>query len=74
VTLWFDVVNSPALSPEQKELVMSSLGNRIGKNGVMRVMSQQTHSQAENRELAVERFVELQQDAVKQVPICNFRG
>jgi hypothetical protein len=31
VTLRFDVVNSPALSPEQKELVMSRLGNRIGK-------------------------------------------
>jgi ribosome-associated protein len=67
-------VNSPALSPEQKELVMSRLGNRIGKNEVMRVISQQTHSQVENKELAVERFVELQQDAVKQVPIRNFRG
>src|SRR5208337_733977 len=58
VTLWFDVVNSPALSPEQKELVMSRLGNRIGKNGVLRVISQQTRSQAENKELAIERFVE----------------
>jgi len=62
-------VNSPALSPEQKELVMSRLGNRIGKNGVLRVISQQTRSQAENKELAIERFVELLQDALKQVPV-----
>lgn len=67
--MWFDVVNSPTLTPEQKELVMSRLENRIGKNGVLRVISQQTRSQAENRELPIERFVELLQDAVKQVPI-----
>jgi ribosome-associated protein len=32
VTLWFDVANSPTLSPEQKELIMRRLENRIGKN------------------------------------------
>jgi ribosome-associated protein len=69
VTLWFDEVNSPALSPEQKELVLRRLENRIGKDGVMRVISRQTRSQAENRELAVKRFVKLMLDAGKQVPI-----
>ena len=69
VTLWFDVVNSPALSPEQKELIMSRLQNRIGKNGVLRVISQQTRSQVENKELAIERFAELLRDALKQVPV-----
>ncbi|MGA2224810.1 MAG: hypothetical protein ABSH41_10250 [Syntrophobacteraceae bacterium] len=47
--LWFDVVNSPSLSPEQKELVLRRLENRIGKDGVMRVISQQTRSQAKIR-------------------------
>jgi ribosome-associated protein len=69
VTLWFDVVSSPSLSPEQKELVISRLKTRIGKDGVLRVISQQTRSQLENRELAVERFVELVKDAVRQVPM-----
>jgi ribosome-associated protein len=69
ITLWFDVVNSPTLSPEQKELITRHLGNRIGKDGLLRVISQQTRSQAENRELAIERFVELLRDAVRQVPI-----
>ena len=69
MTLWFDVVNSPSLSPEQKDLVMRRLQNRIGKNGVLRVISQQTRSQAENKELAIERFAELLRGALKQTPI-----
>jgi ribosome-associated protein len=69
VTLWFDVVNSPSLSPEQKELIMSRLESRIGKDGLLRVISQQTRSQVENKELAIERFAELLRDALKQVPI-----
>jgi ribosome-associated protein len=69
VTLWFDVANSPSLSPEDKELIMGRLANRIGKDGLLRVISQQTRSQAENKELAIERFAELLQDALKQVPI-----
>jgi len=69
VTLWFDVLNSPCLTPEQKALVMRRLKTRIGKDGVLRVISQQTRSQAANRELAVERFVELMRDAVRQAPV-----
>jgi ribosome-associated protein len=69
VTLWFDVVSSSSLSPEQKDLVMRHLATRIGKDGVLRVISQQTRSQLENRELAVERFVELLREALRQVPI-----
>src|SRR5271157_4767960 len=69
VTLWFDVVNSPSISPGQKQLIRSRLATRIGRNGVLRVISQQTRSQPENKELAVGRFVELMQDALRQVPI-----
>ncbi len=69
ITLSFVVVNSPALSPEQKELIMSRLQNRIGKNGVLRVISQQTRSQIENKELAIERFAELLRDALRPVPV-----
>jgi ribosome-associated protein len=69
VTLWFDVVNSPNLSPEQKELIQSRLATRIGKNGVLRVISQQSRSQVENKELPIERFAELLRDVVKQVPV-----
>ena len=40
--LWFDVVNSPSLSPEDIDLNMSRNGNRIGRDGVLRVMYEQT--------------------------------
>jgi ribosome-associated protein len=39
------------------------------EDGVLRVISQQTRSQVENRELAIARFVELLRDALKQVPM-----
>ena len=46
---------------------MRRLENRIGRDGVLRVISQQTRSQVENKELAVERFAELLRDALKQL-------
>ncbi|MGA2403614.1 MAG: alternative ribosome rescue aminoacyl-tRNA hydrolase ArfB [Syntrophobacteraceae bacterium] len=69
VTLWFDVLNSPNLSQEQKELILRRLATRIGKDGLLRVISQQTRSQVENKELAIERFAELLRDALERVPL-----
>lgn len=54
--LWFDVINSPTLSPEQKELIVRRIGSRIGRDGVLRVISQKTRSRAANREPASNRF------------------
>jgi ribosome-associated protein len=62
------VANSPSLTPEQKELIFPRLATRISKQGVLRVVSQKTRSQAANRELALERFVQLLQEALKQRP------
>jgi len=69
VTLWFDIVNSPSLSEEDKERIVERLGSRVDKDGVLHIVSQQTRSQAENRVLVMERFVELLRAALKQVPI-----
>jgi len=74
VTLWFDVSNSPSLSQEEKELIMSRLGSRISKDGVLRVISQQTRSQMANREVAVERFVELLRTALKETKVRKKTG
>ncbi len=67
--MWFDVVNSPSLSQEQKDLIIRRLATRVGKDGILRVVSQQTRSQITNKELAVGRFAELLRDAVRQVPM-----
>jgi len=68
VTLRFDLVNSPSLSPDQKQLLLERLPTRISKQGVLRVVSQKTRSQAANREVALERFVELLQQALEPRP------
>lgn len=68
ITLWFDVAGSLSLPQEEKRLIMRRLANRIGKDGVLRVTSQDTRSQAANREAAISRFVELMQAALKLQP------
>jgi ribosome-associated protein len=59
ITLWFDVLNSPSLSEEEKQQLLIKLPTRINKEGVLWVNAQQTRSQAVNRALALQRFVEL---------------
>jgi len=59
VTLWFDVLKSPTLSEEEKRLLLERLSTRINKVGWLWINAQQTRSQAGNRELALQRFIEL---------------
>jgi ribosome-associated protein len=59
ITLWFDVLKSPSLSEEAKQQILNKLPTRINKAGVLWVNAQQTRSQAANRELALQRFIEL---------------
>ena len=68
VTLGFDLINSPSLTSEQIQLVLDGLATRISKKGILRVISQKTRSQAANKEVALERFIELLQQALKQKP------
>lgn len=48
---------------------MRQLATRIGKDGLLRVISQQTSSQSANKELVVERYLELMRDALRQAAI-----
>lgn len=59
ITLWFDVSKSPSLSEEEKHLIFNKFPTRINKAGMFWINAQQTRSQAGNRELALQRFVEL---------------
>ena len=68
VTLRFDLANSPSLSPDQKKLLLDRLPTRISKQGVLRVVSQKTRSQAANRKVALERFVKILQQALESRP------
>jgi len=66
VTLLFDVRNVPSLSDEQRAMVEERLSSRITKRGVLRVTSQRHRTREANRRAAVERFVVLLADALKE--------
>jgi ribosome-associated protein len=59
VTLLFDVDKSEGLSEAQRRRVRRRLASRIGRDGVLRVVSQKHRTQHANRRAAVERFGEL---------------
>ena len=64
VTLLFDLDGSPSLTESQKARLRAALAGRIGKDGVLRVVSQSTRSQSANKELAVDRFAALLREAL----------
>jgi len=66
ITLWFDVLKSPTLSEEEKQQILKKLPTRMNKAGVLWVNAQQTRSQVGNRELALQRFVELIEQALSK--------
>lgn len=68
ITLWFDLDGSPSLADADKERIRQALGGRIGKDGLLRIVSQTTRSQTTNKELAVERFVALLRAALTPLP------
>ena len=68
VTLLFDVKNCTELKPWQKGLIQRKLKTRINKEGVLRIIAQQSRTQAVNRKLAIERLQELLTEALKRMP------
>lgn len=66
VTLRFDLAGSAVLSEEQRVRLRERLATRVTKDGVLHVTSQRHRSQMANREAAVERFVELVREALRE--------
>ena len=64
VELTWDVAGSPSLTEEQRARVLDKLANRIDGGGVLRLAASEHRSQHQNREAAVERFVELVRGAL----------
>ena len=65
VELLFDVSSSPSFTDEQRALIQERLTSQIDAAGVLHIVAQESRSQWRNRELAVERFVELLHKALK---------
>lgn len=68
VTLRFDVEGSASLLPAQKQRIFEKLATRINKEGVLRVVSQRQRSRTANKRAAVERFLELVEEALRRQP------
>jgi ribosome-associated protein len=65
VVLRFDLAGAESLAEPERELLRERLRTRIGKDGVLRVVSQRHRTQAQNRAAAVERFAELLREALR---------
>ena len=66
VTVRLDIEASESLTPDQKARVRHRLATRIGRDGVLRVVSSRHRTQAANRKAAVERLIELLTDALRE--------
>ena len=65
VELFFDVANSPSLSDAQRERVLAEIKTHIDGEGVLRMVSQVSRSQVQNRQEVTARFQELLIQALK---------
>ncbi len=66
VELYFDVENSLFLTEDEKTMVRNKLDNRINSQGLLIVYAADTRSQVKNREIVINRFLELIKEAVKK--------
>jgi ribosome-associated protein len=65
VELRFDIANSLALSQDEKTLLNERLRSRLDGHGVLRIVSQESRSQWKNKQIALDRFVEIIRNALK---------
>ena len=56
IEVWWDVANSPSLTPEQRAQLLERLRARLDSAGRLRVVSSGTRSQLRNREDATDRL------------------
>lgn len=59
VELTFDLQNSNALNETQKERLFKTLSNRLTKDNLLLLQSEETRSQHRNKELVVQKFLSI---------------
>lgn len=65
VQLEFPLLDSPSLTPDQKQHALRYLGTRIDAAGVVRVGADDSRSQATNRDIALKRLTDLLRTAFR---------
>lgn len=69
VIVHYDLPNSEALNDEEKARALEKLSSRLTNDGILIVESSETRSQHKNKELALERLVEIVSSSVKRKKI-----
>ncbi len=65
VEVAFDVAGSPSLLESQRQKLLRRLGRRLDSQGVLRVQADESRSQWQNRQAAIQRMAETIADALK---------
>ncbi|HEY4798645.1 MAG TPA: alternative ribosome rescue aminoacyl-tRNA hydrolase ArfB [Bacteroidia bacterium] len=56
VELNFDVTGSKLLTDGQKQIILEKLSGKINSEGILKIVVQETRSQLENKQIALEKF------------------
>ncbi len=65
VELWWDIARSPALSDDQRNLLLEQLGTRLDQRGWLRLVSNTHRSQRRNRNEVIDRLTALVAEALR---------
>lgn len=65
VTLIWNVAESKVFDEEEKGIILEKLANRINKDGELLMDSSEDRSQLRNKDIVVERFLKVMEEAVK---------
>lgn len=65
VVLNFDIKNSAGLDENEKCLILEKLSNKISSDDFLVLSTSKTRSQAKNKELLLQKFLELLSNALK---------
>lgn len=65
VELSFDLLNSDALSDDEKKRIQKKLESRLTNDGILTLNGDSTRSQHRNKELVIKRFLKLLEESLK---------
>jgi len=66
IELTFNISTSKVLSEDQKELLLKKLSSRLTKENVLILFCDESRSQHKNKEIAIERFLEVLKKGLKK--------
>ncbi len=64
IELRFNINNSNLLNTEEKLLIYKKLSNRISKDGILQIISQESRSQIRNKKKCIDKFYEIIEQAL----------